>query len=69
MYDGYSSAGVYDPNMKGYGGVPFDYNAYIPNRSAVEHLLELPALHVPDAECGPGRWVLPDAQCGFAVAL
>ena len=30
MYDGYSSCGVYDPNMKGYGGVPFDYNAYIP---------------------------------------
>jgi prepilin-type processing-associated H-X9-DG protein len=30
MYDGYNSCGVYDPNMKGYGGVPFDYNAYIP---------------------------------------
>ena len=28
--DGAAPQGVYDPNMKGYGGVAFDYNWYIP---------------------------------------
>ena len=69
MYDGYSSAGVYDPNMKGYGGVPFDYNAYIPMGQRWNTYWKLCTLYVPDAECGPGRRVLPDAQCRFAVAL